>query len=71
MHKCCEYLRIIYAFQQAKMAGVRTITFTVKLINLGADPSHRRVITVCDPCLPFSMLEEWIKSGKMLAPLQA
>jgi hypothetical protein len=53
------------------MAGIPTIALPVQLINLGADPSHWLIVLICDPCLPFSVLEKWVESRKMQAPLQA
>jgi hypothetical protein len=61
-HQYRGHFCIIYALEQPEMACFHAIALPVKLINLSTDPSHGLVIPVCDPGLPFTVLEKWIES---------
>jgi hypothetical protein len=70
-HQYGGYFDIIYTLEQSKMTRFSAIALSVKLINLRADPSHGPVIPICNPGLPFTVLEKWIESRKMKPALQA
>jgi hypothetical protein len=52
------------------MSGIAAVAFPMQLVDLGADPSHRLPTPVCNPCLPFSVLEKGVESRKMQASFQ-
>jgi hypothetical protein len=58
LYQCRAYFAIIHTLERPKVSGICSMVLPVNLINLCADPSHRLIIPVGDPCLPFSMLKE-------------
>ena len=64
-HQGAHYLRVVFTFEKAEMAGLYTVMAAVQLIDLGAYAAHRPVALPGNPALPAAMGKIRVQGGEM------